>query len=119
MTQSQTSEKETWRLLLFRSQGSELLLSRCADHSHRLPELCIPRGERTVPHLNAGIHHQWGIEAVSLYELQLGKNNIGDRHYHLAEAIGKKHPLPAGFHWVPAPAITSDGFSEPADYSAV
>src|SRR5450755_3860499 len=62
MRQSQPPEREIWRLLLFRKGGSELLLSSGIDDSRRLPVFCVPRWQRTAPHLNAGIRHRWGIE---------------------------------------------------------
>jgi hypothetical protein len=115
MRQSQPPEREIWRLLLFRKGGSELLLSSGIDDSRRLPVFCVPRWQRTAPHLNAGIRHRWGIEAVSLYELPPSPMDVEDCHYHVGEVIRKQDSAPAGFVWVPVSALLDGKFSEPSD----
>jgi hypothetical protein len=119
MTQSQPPEKETWRLLLFRRGGLELLLPLCITHSCRVPEFSIPRWQRTAPHLNALIRQTLGIETVSMYELPPSGIDPEDYHYHVAEVIGEQDSTPAGFAWVPTPALIDDMFSEPSDYHSV
>jgi Phosphotransferase enzyme family len=118
MKESHSTSRDVWRVLIFRRDGSELLVARNSDHSFVFPRVSSPRNERTAPHLNLEIERRCGIRAVSLYELTNNANNDSDLRYHVVEAIGKDQtPLPE-FEWKNISTVDAGIFSDKNDCNA-
>ncbi len=86
MPEPQQLENEVWRVLLFAHEGSELLLLR-SPSGFRLPELHIPRWQRTAPNLNAEVKRLWKLDALSLFpmEVELADGVARQHRYHVME----------------------------------
>src|ERR1700731_3117726 len=76
MPASQEQEMESWRILLFARKGAEVLLFRTLS-GFRLPELRIPRWQRTAPNLNAEAKRVWQLDTVALFPLKISPANSG------------------------------------------
>jgi hypothetical protein len=76
MPASQEQEMESWRILLFARKGAEMLLFRTLS-GFRLPELRIPRWQRTARNLNAEAKRVWQLDTVALFPLKIGPANSG------------------------------------------
>jgi len=82
------SEQNTdaWRILLFSSNGSELLILRRAA-GFCLPVLRIPPQERIAASLNAEAQRLWNVETVCVAPLAIPEPDLISRpaRYHVME----------------------------------
>src|SRR5271170_1773547 len=79
-------ELERWRILLFARDGMEMLVFQTAA-GVRLPELQVPRWQRTAYNLNAEARRVWSLDTVAMCPLQLARvsDRSHDRLYHVME----------------------------------
>jgi hypothetical protein len=110
-------ETETWRLILFRRNASELLAFRSSGGLY-LPSGEIPIHTRVVQVLNSEIRARWGLDVYSLYPLPADFAHPAIR-YHVVEALRHDTVPPQGTEWIHVRGLTKACFAEPADYSAV
>jgi len=120
MPASQGQEMESWRILLFARNGAEMLLLR-GPSGFRLPELRIPRWQRTAPNLNAEAKRAWQLDTVALFPLKVspGNNGLPACMYHVMEACRAEELA----RFVPDCLTVSDlkegSFADPRDFLAV
>ncbi len=114
------SPSETWRILLPRRDGSEILLS-ANGAGLSLPEVAIPRCQRTAEHVNAEMKRRWNLEVISLFSSGVGSNSTGvpPFPYYVVESIHPNARPPAGLHWMPIPALTDTSFADTRDFEAI
>ncbi len=77
---------DSWRILLFASSGSELLVLRRAS-GICLPVLHIPPQERIAANLNAEAQRLWSVETVCVAPLDIPDpdRTSGHARYHVME----------------------------------
>src|SRR5690242_13424923 len=77
---------DAWRILLFASNGSELLVLR-RPSGFCLPVLQIPAQERIAASLNAEAQRVWNVETVCVAPLDIPDHDriSGHARYHVME----------------------------------
>jgi hypothetical protein len=110
-------ETETWRIILFRRNASELLAFRSVRGLY-LPSVEIPIHTRVVEVLNSEIRTRWGLDVYSLYPLRADGAHPGIRYF-VIEVLSADAVAPQETEWIHVRDLTEDRFAEPADYSAV
>ena len=113
------SSSETWRLIIIRGDGAEILVSS-AEAKYTLPAVEIPAQRRIAANINRVVEREFGLRVISLYEVRpCDPAFAGDALYHAAVAIDSA-PVPrAGIRWVHTRALTADSFSRGAEFAAV
>jgi len=120
MPPSQEQEMESWRILLFARNGAEMLLLRSAS-GFRLPELRIPRWQRTAPNLNAETKRLWKLDTVALFPLNVspGNNGLPGCRYHVMEVCRAEELARLAPDCLTVSDLKEDSFADPRDFLAV
>lgn len=106
------NQSEAIRLLILRTQGSELLLVRNA-HGLSLPSTEIPLYERSAPHVSRLVTERWNLETVCLF----GTQAFLPARCQLVEAIRQNGELPRDCSWLPVESLTENIFAEAKEFS--
>jgi hypothetical protein len=110
---------ESWRILLFGREGSELLLFRGVS-GLRLPELHVPRRQRPAALLNAEAQRLWGVKAVCVSPLGIsGPARRDSEKYYVMELLHSNELARIAPHFVELSAVKEDSFARAADYAAI
>jgi hypothetical protein len=114
------SPTETFRILLLRRDGSEILLSSTGA-VFSLLEVAIPRCQRTAEHVNAEMKRRWNLDVISLFSPDFGSDAMeGSRlNYFAVESARPNARPPAGLFWTPVPTLTNTSFSNSQDFGAI
>ena len=120
MPASQKQEMESWRILLFARNGAEMLLFRTLS-GFRLPELRIPRWQRTAPNLNAEAKRVWQLDTVALFPLKVNPANGGSPGctYHVMEVCRPEELARFAPDCLTVSDLKEDSFADPRDFLAV
>jgi hypothetical protein len=109
-----------WRVLLFASNGSELLvLSRPSGFC--LPVLHIPSQERIAANLNAEAQRLWNIDTVCVapFDVPHPERISGDARYHVMEVRNPEELLRIAPRAMNVAALQQSAFADVRDYVAV
>jgi hypothetical protein len=106
---------ESWRVIVGRRNGSDVFVLADRD-TFSLPEVLVPRSERTAWHLNQQITHKCGLRVVSILPLEI---EPATANYHVAEMISPETPLPGGASWADLASLARDAFQDRKDFDAV
>jgi Phosphotransferase enzyme family len=120
MQNFEEAAKDTWRILLFANNGSELLLLK-RPSGLCLPELRIPCGQRLAPNLNAEAKRVWRLDTVCLSPLELPHpdHERDDPRYHVMELREPDELARFAPNFVEMSAVKQNSFALPRDYLAV
>jgi hypothetical protein len=107
-------------LIITRDAHSEILLLR-EGSSLCLPCIEIPMWERAAPHLFSTVRQLWGIDAICLFNADIGNNesNPSDVRCYVLEAVHPGSVPKAGGVWVSAEALDSAGLRSMADFVCI
>src|SRR5271165_4394875 len=113
-------ELERWRILLFARDGMELLVFQTAA-GLRLPELHVPRWQRTAHNLNAEAKRVWSLETFAMFPLELPEvpNRSHDRLYHVMEACHPEDLTRIAPRCACVSSLEARSFADPRDFDAV
>lgn len=96
------NEPETFRLVIVRRNGSEILL--CSEDSRlALPSVGILPHERYALQLTNDVRNRIGITVYCLFipEITDHSSNESPKRYAVMEALDDDDPPPTGCHWIP------------------
>ena len=116
MESQQQSERETCRLIVFRADGTKVLVKN-TQAGFVLPSVEIPRRERVAENLTAALKREWGCDAVSLFTADCSPedcNSTGDR-YEALECWGDGD-IRAETTWTPILSVHANSFLEETDF---
>lgn len=89
------TDTELYRLVLFNSEGSRVLLRPDGD----LPEVCIPRFTRPAEQITSLLRTSWNVQAVLLWSGWIEAGQGSSRHFAILEVINHSDDL-ISFEWV-------------------
>lgn len=116
MNFEQQSERETYRLIVFGRDGTEVLVKRSED-GFILPLVEIPRRQRVAEKLTTALKREWGCDAICLFPLDCSvddRNSRGDHHQVLE--CWRDGKLRAETEWTPVLSLSADSFAHGADF---
>jgi Phosphotransferase enzyme family len=113
----QQTETDLHRVILFASQGEELLVLPEPGRL-RLPEVSIPPQQRIAEHLTEALCRDWSQDAVSLFGLDTSSTDSATR-YQVMESIDGQRSDGAGLRRVSLPSLRDCQFERSADAMAV
>ena len=120
MERSPLSDNETYRVIVLRKPGAEVVLaSKSAGFS--LPEVTIPRWQRVAENLTAAVKRQWGEEVVCLFHPDTSTLGLDDNqiHYQVAEHWRHFGESEVPIRWVPVEDLRQNSFVYASDYAAI
>ncbi len=111
---------DSWRILLFASSGSELLVLRRAS-GLCLPVLHIPPQERIAANLNAEAQRLWNVETVCVAPLDIPHpdRTSGHARYHVMEVCKPEELRRIAPNVMDVEALNESAFADARDYVAV
>jgi hypothetical protein len=108
---------DVYRILLYRSDATELLLGR-SPAGFRLPEIAIPPHTRAAEEITAAIKRSWKLETICLFFV--GRNGPSESpRYQVAEVCRLDAGAFTGARWLPVPSLLADSFEYATDFSAI
>jgi len=116
MTSEVASPLESCRVIVVTQDGEEILLHVKAGE-YSLPQLEIPRDERTAPNLNLAAERDLGIRAVSLYRV-VPRVRVTGVSYHAITALSRQN-APSGTAWKFMRSLSANQFSSEEDFDAI
>jgi hypothetical protein len=111
---------DTRRIVILRGKNPEVLL--CSDGNHHvLPELEVPRRQRIVGHLTAGLSTTYGVNGIWLSSFEAPSMESGPRktRYEVMEHCGSNDEPPGNKIWVELGRLVEGGFRDPCDFRAL
>ena len=115
MDSAHNTAREGYRLIVTRSNASEILL-RPHGSAWCLPSVEIPQGQRVAEQLTAELYAQWGCRAYCLLVPTLAP---GLPHCSVMEATDFEQISPAGTCWKPLDVATCAAVDPAEDRTAV
>jgi len=109
------SERETWRAIVFSSDGTKALL-KVSEGGFVFPSVEIPRWERLAENLTAALEKQWGCEAVCLFTLNDSSQHGGTNDSYEVMECWRDDAHSSDTIWQPIHSLRSDTFEDPAEY---
>jgi len=109
------SERETWRAIVFSSDGTKALL-KVSEGGFVFPSVEIPRWERLAENLTAALEKQWGCEAVCLFTLNDSSQHGGTNDSYEVMECWRDDAHSSDTVWQPIDSLTLDSFEDPAEY---
>ena len=90
---------ETWRLLIIRRDGDEMLVITAGEKC-ALPQVDIPTQQRIAANINRAVERELGLRVISLYEVVPCDAALNATvPYHAVAAVPPAQAPPAGMHW--------------------
>jgi Phosphotransferase enzyme family len=113
MSLSPQSGHDRFRILLYRGDGSQLLLERNAQ-GFALPQVCIPPCARVAQQINEAISKDWRLQSLCLFP-------VGDQNSpaYAVELCGAVSVPPANMKWFPVNLLAQRDFPEAQDFYAI
>lgn len=114
------SDSETYRVIVLRGDGHEVLLER-ASKAYVLPSVEIPRGRRIAAELTSGMRNVLGYEVVCLFALSPTASSASKKrtHYYATELFRRAEECNWDGVWVQADSLAEGDFSDQRDCFAV
>ena len=113
-------ESDTYRVILPRQNGTEVLLAR-TDSRFVLPSVEVPRWQRVAESLTTAMRDKWQCEAICLFTPDGNVAGVSSKgsFYQVMEFCGstkeQDHPLS---QWVSASSLSQHSLADPSDYVA-
>jgi hypothetical protein len=118
MYMSLQSDHDTFRVLLYRNQATELLLEE-AENSLRIPTVTIPGHSRVAEQITAAVEERWNLVTCCLFSFPNLGNANASTCCQVAEVCHSDPGPPAGMHWLPVNSLSISQFTEPVDFAAI
>ena len=117
---SQESDRETWRAIVLRQQGAEVLLTATVS-GFRLPSLEIPRWRRLAEQLTSAMKAEWGCDAICLAVLDGSTAHDGcePTRYAVMEFWSDTRSATDRAEWIPGTSVGPQAFEDNQDYLAL
>src|SRR6185437_8895975 len=117
---SQESDRETWRAIVLRQQGAEVLLTATVS-GFRLPSLEIPRWRRLAEQLTSAMKAEWGCDAICLAVLNGSTAHDGcePTRYAVMEFWSDTRSATDRAEWIPGTSVGPQAFEDNQDYLAL
>jgi ADP-ribose pyrophosphatase YjhB (NUDIX family) len=110
---------ETWRILLVRRSGDEILLGYEAT-KFTLPQVGIPIHERIAANINRAVERQLRLNVISLYEIvyqdQEPSNGV---FYHALALAQPSQATPKDTSWTAMRSLVRSSFAREEDFLAI
>lgn len=119
MDYARQPEHDTYRLVISRNNGAEVLLAPIGEQ-FLLPSVLVSRRERFGDCLTSVVKDSWGREVVCLFSPELPTAKTIDFFYYVLECCGSRSALNddrAG--WVLFSRLSPEAFVDATDYEAV
>jgi hypothetical protein len=120
MASNERSGRDTYRLMITRRRGTELLLA-ANDSIGSLPRVEVPTGRRLAEQLTEAARKEFRLEVCCLFapELVTVPGIVLGAKYSLLESIKQNDPAPPGAYWVPCTTALGKGALPDGDRAAV
>lgn len=107
MSSNPSAEQETYRLIITRRGGSEVLLAPRGD-GWQLPRVTVRPRQRLAQELTGAARKRWELECYCLFVPRLARHNENAAavHHAVMESCVQNGPPPAGMHWMLRTATT-------------
>jgi hypothetical protein len=117
---SEPALQDTYRLLVLRKRGSELLVAR-ERPPFTLPCVEIPRWERVAENVIAAVSKRYGISATCLFTPERSADTPdGDqRLYQVMETREAKVAAADETSWLPVNSLLNQSFADEQDFAAI
>lgn len=115
MKSQEQSDRQTCHLIVFDSDGSDVLL-KITNDGFVFPTVEIPRWERLAENLTAALKRDWGCDAVCLFTLS-NSSQDGDPngpHYEVMECWRDQHI--GGTDWKSVHSLTAGSVQNESDF---
>lgn len=110
---------ESYRVIVLRPSGTEVLLRRHGDQ-FALPSVAIPAGNRVAETLTAAIKTDWGEEVVCLFEANtVSRTDDTKVRLQAAEHWRTSSRPKLQTQWLPVATLLQDSLIDPCDFSAI
>jgi thiamine kinase-like enzyme len=109
----QQIDRDTYRLIITRRDGSELLCFSDGPYCS-LPLVDIPRWQRVAEQINNAAKERWNLDAYSLFTLLCdpSADTSLSSHFQVMECICPNDPVPPTAYWVPLSSLTDTSFQD-------
>src|ERR1700751_1205675 len=120
MQNAKEAVSESWRILLFAQNATELFLTR-SPSGLRLPEFRIPCQQRAAAHLNAKAKRLWKLDTVALSPLEVQTPEAAAQRYkyHTMEVYRPEDPSLVARNFLPVSGLQKKTFADRNDFLAV
>lgn len=110
---------ETWRLLIIRRDGDEILVVTAGEKC-ALPQVDIPTQQRIAANINRAVERGLGLRVISLYEVVPCDAALNATvPYHAVAAVPPTQAPPAGMQWACTQSLTEASFSRDGEFAAI
>jgi Phosphotransferase enzyme family len=118
MRTSTQLDHDLYRVLLYRSDASELLLESTADGLELLV-VPLPRFTRVAEELTAGIKDRWNLDTCCLFPVLEGISSSVSIPFHVVELSSCEAETPPAMQWLAATSLSAADFRDHDDFVAV
>ena len=118
MCTSSQLDYDSFRILLFRNDASDILLE-IADDAVRVPAVQIPRHARVAEEITSAINVSWNLKMYCLFPLRPGNSTGKSIRYHVGEIFDPEDNVPAGMQWISVTSLPTDEFEDLGDLTAI
>jgi hypothetical protein len=113
----QQSDRDLFRILLYRGDATELLVE-ASPEGLRLPSTSVPAHTRVAEEVTNSLRGLWNLETYCLFMLPSGTPSDGAARYIVLEAC-RHEPAPLGMRWLAVASCSALSFDDPADFAAI
>ena len=109
---------ETYRVIVFGRNGTQILLRR-SDAGLHFPHVTIPGWQRVAEHVAIAMKEQWGHEVICLFEMDSPLDGKNTSPYVVTSYWRTSGKCGAPLQWLSVNDLAQNSFAEPADYLAL
>lgn len=119
MPSADQNENESYRVIVLRRGGTEVLVAPNAE-GYVLPTVEIPRWQRVPASLAAALRSEWGVDLLALFEFQNDPpEDSGSIRYEAAEYLqGRSNPRSPS-RWTEISTLDRGSLFDRRDYRAI
>jgi Phosphotransferase enzyme family len=114
------TEREIFRLIIVRRNGSEILVSSM-ESRFALPSVEVFAHERHALQLTTKVRHNTGMKVYCLFlpQITMPKSNESFTRYAVMETVDDDGQSPTGYHWIRRSGDSSQGEYPSSDADAI
>jgi hypothetical protein len=120
MSAQQHIDRDTYRLIITRRNGSELLCFPDGPH-YSLPSVDIPRWQRVPEQINSAVKERWNLDAYSLFTIACDPpaDTSSFTQFQVMECIRSNGQMPPMAYWVPSSSLTDTSFRDSGNFRKI
>jgi len=119
MSAQQQIDRNTYRLILTRRHGTELLCFPDGPH-YALPSVDIPRQQRVAEQINNEVKKRWDLDTYSLFSFACEPPaDSSSPQFQIMECTYPNGLLPPLVCWVPLSSLTDTSFRDSGDFRKI